>query len=108
MLTLPRCAFRSRYFRKGSTQVHRRGARALGRLPRNRAIKRPVNFECGWAVSVARQLALVACRQTMTREAQKLSGCDIAQNGTRGRQLINGLDARLVNDLTAEFTQVRS
>src|SRR5207244_8915886 len=60
-----------RDFLERAAQVHSTCARALRGAPRDRAIQRPVHFECGHAISVTLEGGAVRRGQSMTGYAQE-------------------------------------
>ena len=66
--------------------MHRRGARAGRRGPRDRAVQRPVEFEDTWAIPITAQDTAVSLRQASTSNRHHLSWREIQQrNIVRGQ-----------------------
>src|SRR6266478_5058332 len=80
MTAVAHVMFRGGNFPEAAAEMHRGGARAFHRFPRNGTVQRVVHFENARAVTVFRESARVTRRKAPARHAQQLVRRDVAKN----------------------------
>jgi hypothetical protein len=101
-LAAPHLALRGCHLFQRAANVHRAGATALGRRPRDRAVQSKIHFEDARPVAITLQRLAVGGRQSGARDFEQLARRHVQKNGLSRRQFVQRLHGRIGDDLHAE------
>ena len=74
--------------------------------PRDRTVERVIDLVGARAVAIALELPAIAVRQCPAGDPQERARREVAEDGARRRQILDGLDPLAGDDLAAERAQV--
>src|ERR1041385_2471954 len=104
--TFPRIAFRLDDFLKRSAEMNSGRLTTRRGFPRHCSTERPIHLENTWSISKLLQLSSESRWNILARDREQLSRRDIEERRSHRRNVRQGFNAFVCNDLSAKLSKV--